>query len=91
MKNDFLEQFTKAEKKGLDEIKYVFQDLFKKYKVDYKLLTELVVVLDLKNWEHKQEKNSYSRLYNRLYENANDYAVQHLKDIELDYYFDNIE
>jgi len=90
-KTTFWQDFTRAEKKGVDEIKKKYKELFKgEYKYNYIFLTELALVLNLKYKKYITTNVRFSNLYNKLFGDVNDYAIQNLKDIELDYYFDKI-
>lgn len=53
----------------------------------YKELTELVMVLNWKIWEHYEKNESYAQLYNLLYENAEEYATANLQGEELKYFY----
>lgn len=90
-KTTFWQDFTIADKFGTDAIKDTFKRAFKEWKKDYIYLTELVLVLNWKCWQHHQENVRYSKLYAKLYEDANDYAVQNLKGKEFDYYFEQVD
>ena len=52
----FFEDFTTAEKFGLNAVKDTFNRAFKEWKSNYKYLTELTMVLNWKIWQH-YEKN----------------------------------
>lgn len=91
-KTTFWQDFTRAEKKSIDEVKKKHKELFKgEYKYNYIFLTELALVLSLKHKEHLTSNVRLSKLYNKLFEQTNEYAVQNLKFGELDYYFDNVD
>ena len=90
-KTTFWQDFTIADKFGTDAIKDTFKRAFKEWKKDYIYLTELVLVLNWICWQHHQENVRYSKLYAKLYEDANDYAVQNLKGKEFDYYFEQVD
>ena len=90
-KTTFWQDFTIADKFGTDAIKDTFKRAFKEWKKDYIYLTELVLVLNWKCWQQHQENVRYSKLYAKLYEDANDYAVQNLKGKEFDYYFEQVD
>ena len=87
----FWQDFTIADAFGDEAIEDTFNRAFNEWKTDYKYLTELVLVLNHKVWQHYKESRNRARLYNRLYEEANDYAITHLKDKELDYYFETLD
>ena len=84
----FYTDFSIADGFNVEAIKDTYKRTFKEYKGQYKYLTELVMVLNWKCWEHYDKGNSqYSQLYQDLYEKTDEYALDHLKDEELSYYF----
>lgn len=87
-KTTFWEDFTVAEKFGTDTVKNTYKKIMKEWKDNYVYLTELSLVLNHKIWEVYTDNLRLARLYNRLWEETNDYAMTHLKHEELDYYFD---
>lgn len=86
----YWQRFSIAEKFGLDEIDSVYKDIFSEAKNDYKLLTELVMVLNHKTWEHSEyiRDSEFSKVYSGLFYDTQKYAEQNLKDDELKYYLD---
>lgn len=84
------QDFTKAERIGTDEVKNTYKSYFKNWKTNYKYLTELVFILNAKSKEYNSFNIRFAKLYNKLYEDANDYAIQNLKGKELDYYFERV-
>lgn len=54
----------------------------------YKYLTELILVLNHKIWQYYETKPEFATLYNTLWEQAGQYAVENLKDDELSYYYE---
>ena len=85
----YWQRFSIAESYGKREIRKVYDELFKEAKKDYKLLTELVMILNHKTWQHNNDAEpALSELYEELYYEANDYAVTNLKDDELSYFAD---
>lgn len=81
------EDFSIADKFGASAIKDTFVRLFKEQKEDYKELTELVMALNWKIWEHHERNETYARLYDRLWKRADSYACHHLKGEELSYFY----
>jgi hypothetical protein len=51
-KTTFFEDFTIADKFGKDAVLDTYKRAFKERKSDYKYLTELVIALNWKIWEH---------------------------------------
>lgn len=87
MNNTFRSDFTIADHFGANAIQDTFNRAFKEWHTDYKMLTELVITLNHKIWEHYHNHNEeYTKLYNTLWEQADAYAVDNLKDNELDYF-----
>ena len=83
----FFDDFSIADRFGASAIKDTFNRAFKEWKNDYKYLTELVMMLNWKIWEHYQTNEEYGALYNELWEKADEYACENLKDEELSYFF----
>ncbi len=88
----FYEDFSIADKYGIDAIKDTYNRAFNEWKSDYKYLTELVMVLNWKIAEHYKEgatekENATALLYNELWGQADEYATNNLKDDELSYFY----
>lgn len=84
----FFTDFSIADQFGADAIKDTYKRALKDWKSNYKMLTELVLALNWKCWQHYQEENqSLSALYSDLYYQADDYATNHLKGDQLMYYY----
>lgn len=62
--------------------------LSKSGKEDYEFLTELVLVLNHKIWQYHEKRPEFAELYNTLWEQTDQYAMENLKDEELSYFFD---
>lgn len=91
-KTTFWQDFTRAENKSIEEVKKKYKEIFKgECKYNYIFLTELALVLNLKYKEYITSKTRLSKLYNKLFGDVNDYAIQNLKYEKLDYYFNNID
>lgn len=85
-KTTFYMDFSIADKFGADAIKDTYNRAFNEWKNDYEYLTELVMVLNWKAWEHSENNVKYTILYNELWEEADNYALKNLKDEKLDYF-----
>lgn len=104
MPNTFWSDFSIADAFGINAIKDTYKRAFAEWKSDYKMLTELVMVLNHKIWEWWDESNAlskwdnstsqyvkfndYSELYNSLWEQADAYAMDNLKGEELRYFLE---
>lgn len=83
----FCMDFTIADKFGIEAIKDTYNRAFKEWKDNHEYLTALVIVLNHKIWEHYEKHNDeHARLYDELWRGADTYAMEHLKDDELQYY-----
>lgn len=83
----FWQDFTIAEKFGIKAVKETFDKVFEEWHKDYKYLTELVMVLNWKIFEHFQNDRELAKVYNDLWEQADNYAWENLKDEELSYFY----
>lgn len=81
----FYTDFSIADKFGISAIKDTYNKIFNEWKNDYKYLTELVMVMSWKSFEH-QDNHEYCKLYSNLYYQSDTYAMNNLKDNELKYY-----
>lgn len=59
----------------------------KEWKDDYKFFTELTLVLNHKIWQHYDSNRELAVLYDRLWREADEYAMNNFKGEELDYYY----
>lgn len=83
----FYTDFSIADGFGVDAIKDTYKRAFEEWKSDYKYLTELVMVLNWKIAEHYESNMEYAKVYNDLWTKADAYACEHLKGVELDYFY----
>ena len=86
-KTTFWEDFSIADGFGIDEVKDTYKRAFKEWKDNYEYLTELVLVLNHKIWQHYTEYPALADVYNELWEQADNYACENLKGEELDYFY----
>lgn len=83
----FWQDFSIADRFGIKAIKDTFNRAFNEWKNDYKYLTELVMVLNHKIWQHVDINNEYAQLYNELWSKADEYACENLHGDEAAYFF----
>lgn len=83
----FYTDFGIAEPFGKSAILDTYKRGLEYAKTDYKVLTEFVMVLNWKIWEHYQNNEPLARIYNNLWQEADKYAVENLKGEELTYFF----
>lgn len=83
----FYEDFSIADNYGVPAVEDTFERAFGEWKTDYKFLTELVMALNWKIWEHYDGHNErLCKLYDKLWRRADEYAMKNLKGEELDYF-----
>lgn len=83
----FWEDFSIADKFGILAVKDTFKRAFEEWKDNYVYLTELVIVLNWKIWQHYEKNTKLAEVYNKLWEKADSYACNHLKGEELKFFF----
>jgi hypothetical protein len=83
----FWEDFSIADRFGINAVKDTYKRAFNEWKNNYKYLTELVMILNWKIWEHYEKGNGeLAKVYDELWEKAGAYACDNLKDEELSYF-----
>ena len=82
----FYEDFSIADRFGISAIKDTFKRAFENWKDNYKYLTELVMALNWKIWEHYESNEKVAKVYSDLWEKADGYAMDNLKGEELRYF-----
>ena len=87
----FYQDFSIADKFGIDAIKDTYNRAFNEWKNDYKYLTELSMALNWKIAEHykdngTEQDNKIALLYNDLWRQTDNYALDNLKGEQRDYY-----
>ena len=87
----FYEDFSIADMFGVSAIKDTYKRAMEGWKEDYKMLTELVMALNWKIWEHYETNEKIARVYNDLWEKADAYAQDNLKGDELSYFYRTTE
>lgn len=86
----FWQDFTIADAFGVDAVKDTYNRAFEEWKGNYKMLTELVLVLNWRIWywyEREGQESELAVLYNDLWDKTARYAEENLKGEEFEYYF----
>lgn len=86
-KTTFWQDFSIADMFGVDAVNDTYKRAFNEWKDNYIYLTELVMVLNHKIWEHWGYNNKLAKLYDNLWAAADEYAETHLKGSELEYFY----
>lgn len=83
----FYKDFSIADRFGLKAVKDTYNRALKEWKTEYKYMTELVMVLNWKCWQHYRENNrELSKLYSDLFGELSDWCFENLKGNELEYF-----
>lgn len=90
-KTTFWSDFTIADSFGLDAIQDTFNRAFGEWRSDYRYLTDLVIVLNNKIFQHYESNREYAELYNKLWKIADGYACDNLKGEELQYFYEKTD
>lgn len=83
----FYMDFSIADNFGENAIRDTYKRTFEGWKTNYKYLTELVMVLNWKMWEHYKTHPEFVEVYNELWEKADEYACENLHGEEVDYFY----
>lgn len=84
----FYEDFSIADRFGVAAVKDTYKRGLETAKsLGYKYLTEFVMVLNWKIWEHYESNGVFASLYNDLWEKAECYVNENLKGEELAYFY----
>lgn len=83
----FWMDFSIADRFGVSAIKDTFERAFNEWKNNHIYLTELVMVLNHKIWQHNENNAVLAELYNNLWEQADGYATTYLEGEELSYFY----
>lgn len=90
-KTTFWQDFSIAERFGTNAVKDTYRRAFEEWKTDYIYLTELVMVLNWKIWQHYEHNEELATLYNNLWETADAWACENLIGKELDYFYNTTD
>lgn len=84
----FKSDFTIADAFGEDAVRDTYKRAFNEWKGQYRYLTDLVITLNHKIYEHHEKGNkALSQVYDELWKAADAYACDNLKGDELAYFY----
>jgi len=85
----FWEDFTIADKFGINAVADTYYRAFNEWKNDYKYMTELSLVLNHKIWRYYENEHTraLAQTYDSLWKQLDTYLNDNLKEDELDYYY----
>lgn len=87
-KTTFWNDFTIADAFGVSAIQDTFDRSFRDWKGNIEYLTELVLVLNHKIWQHHETNESLASLYEKLWRYVDGWCMDNLKDDDLKYFLD---
>lgn len=91
-KTTFFEDFSIADAFGIAAVKDTYRRGLKTAQfMGYEYLTEFVMVLNHKIWQHYEHNEPLARVYNDLWEKAREVAETTLKGEELSYYYETTD
>ena len=90
-KTTFWMDFSIADRFGISAVMDTYRRAFNEWKNNYIYLTELVMVLNHKIYQHYDSNEVLARVYNKLWEKADGYACENLKDKELSYFYETTD
>ena len=86
-KTTFWQDFSIADAFGVSAVKDTFNRAFNEWQSNVEYLTELVMVLNWKIWYHHEHGNeALAHVYNDLWEQADRWALENLKDDDKQYF-----
>ena len=85
-KTTFYTDFSIADRFGLSAIKDTFNRAFKEWKNIVEYVTELVMALNWKIFEHYGYNDEFAKTYDELYRQADEWCMNNLKGEDLRYY-----
>lgn len=90
-KTTFWDDFSIADRFGLNAVQDTYNRAFRGWKDNYVYLTELVLVLNHKIWQHYQTNEPLAKLYDQLWRKADMWACEHLRGEEIEYYYTTLD
>ena len=90
-KTTFYTDFSIADRFGADAIVDTYRRAFKHWHDNVEYVTELVMVLNWKIWEHYETNEEYGKLYNELWMDLSAWCGANLKGDDLSYYYRTID
>lgn len=90
-KTTFYMDFSIADHFGIAAIKDTYERAFDEWRGDTEYLTELVMVLNWKIFEHFNTNRPLALLYQDLYMEASEWALDNLEGDDLQYYLETTD
>ena len=84
----FWDDFTIADHFGTTAVQDTYNRAFNEWKDNIEYLTELVLVLNHKIWQHHDHNIELERVYDQLWKEADGWCVKNLTGEDAQYYFE---
>lgn len=85
------EDFSIADRFGDAAIEDTYNRVCDQYQTNYKVMTELILVLNHKIWQHYQNNVEIAKLYQQLWQDTDSWCVENLTGKQLDYYYQTLD
>ena len=90
-KTTFYTDFSIAEPFGITAISDTYTRAFNERKSDIVYITELVMVLNWKIWEHYETNRPLAKFYNELWTKADEWVLDNVKGDDLQYFLETVD
>lgn len=85
-KTTFYEDFSIADWFGEEAVRDTYERGFEAWHEDVEFITEFVMALNWKIWEHYETNAKLAKVYNQLWEKADAWCMENLKGEDLSYF-----
>lgn len=83
----FYEDLSIADHYGESAVRDTYKRVFEYWSADVRYITEFVMALNWKIWEHYEHNEKLARVYDELWRKADEWCCEHLKGDDLSYYY----
>jgi hypothetical protein len=90
-KTTFFSDLSIAEVYGVNAVKDTYNRVMKEWGNNLEFMCEWVVSLNQKIWQHVNRNQNLARVYDELWQSADNYCRKHFKGDELKYYYRYID
>ena len=87
----FFQDFSIADRFGVKAIRDTYRRAFNEWHTNVVYITELVIVLNHKIWQHYEKRPALAQVYNDLWEQADAWCVNNLTGDDLTYFYNTTD
>lgn len=91
VRTTFWDDFSIAERFGSQAIEDTYNRAFEEWKPNVEYITELVLVLNWKIWQHESNNEGFARLYNELWGKCDGWCMDNLQGYDMDYFLNTTD